>query len=162
MSRRKGRILAFQALYSWDVSKASLEDLLTFSWLQKDSEIISANQKSEEEALESETSENIKNSEASKEAKLFASLVISGTIEHILEIDEKIKTYLSASWSMERINKVSLAVLRSSIYELVYQKDSEPKIVIDEAINIAKRYGSDDSYKFINAVLDKIAKNELS
>lgn len=157
MSRRKGRILAFQALYSWDVSKASLEDLLTFSWLQKDSEIISANQKSgQEENEKSEISEN------SKEEQMFASFIISGTIEHISEIDEKIKSHLSASWSMERINRVSLAVLRTSIYELVYQKQSEPKIVIDEAINIAKNYGSDDSYKFINAVLDKIVKNEIS
>ena len=156
MSRRKGRILAFQALYSWDVSKASMEDLLTFSWLQKDSEIISANQNSKQEEKESlEISDN-------SEDKTFASLIISGTIEHIAEIDERIKSHLSPSWSMERINKVTLAVLRTSIYELIYQKSVEPKIVIDEAKNISKNYGSDDSYKFINAVLDKIVKNERS
>lgn len=156
MSRRKGRILAFQALYSWDVSKASMEDLLTFSWLQKDSEIISANLNSKQE--ETESTEISTNSED----KTFASLIISGTIEHISEIDEKIKSHLSPTWSMERINKVTLAVLRTSIYELVYQNSVEPKIVIDEAINISKNYGSDESYKFINAVLDKIVKNELS
>lgn len=156
MSRRKGRILAFQALYSWDVSKASMEDLLTFSWLQKDSEIISANQNSKQEEKDSlDISDN-------SEEKTFASLIISGTIEHIAEIDDKIKAHLSPTWSMERINKVTLAVLRTSIYELVYQKSVEPKIVIDEAINISKNYGSDDSYKFINAVLDKIVKNERS
>lgn len=147
MSRRKGRILAFQALYSWDVSKSSLDDILTFSWLQKDSEI-------EAGAEPEEPSDN------AKDERTFASFIISGTISHIDEIDKVITEHLSANWSFERINKVALAILRTSAYELLYQKDISPKIVIDEAVNIAKNYGTDDSYKFINAILDKIGKNE--
>ena len=76
------------------------------------------------------------------------------------EIDELIKKHLSASWTLERINKVSLAIMRTSIYEMKYQAGSEPKIVIDEAVNIAREFGLEDSYKFINAVLDKIGKEE--
>ena len=60
---------------------------------------------------------------------------------------------------MERVNKVSLAILRTSIYEMLYQQGSEAKIVIDEAVNITKDYGPEDSYKFVNAVLDKIRKD---
>lgn len=100
--------------------------------------------------------------EAFRDKKTFSSLIIAGTIEHLNEIDEMIKKHLAANWSLERINKVALAILRTSTYEIVFQKDIEPKIVIDEAINIAKDYGSDDSYKFINAVLDKIGKDEES
>ena len=137
MSRRKGRIIAFQALYSWDVSKSSLEDLLTFSWLENNSE-----------------------TESAKEERTFASLIISGTISHIDEIDKRIESHLSASWSMDRISRVALAILRTSVYEIVFQNGAEPRIVIDEAVNIAKDYDSDDSYKFINAVLDKIGKDE--
>ena len=133
MSRRKGRILAFQALYSWDVGQSPLEDILKFSWL-------------------SET--------APVEETAFASLIISGTVEHVAEIDKLIKKHLSASWTLERINKVSLAIMRTSIYEMKYQAGSEPKIVIDEAVNIAREFGLEDSYKFINAVLDKIGKEE--
>ena len=133
MSRRKGRILAFQALYSWDVGQSPLEDILKFSWL-------------------SET--------APVEETAFASLIISGTVEHVAEIDELIKKHLSASWTLERINKVSLAIMRTSIYEMKYQAGSEPKIVIDEAVNIAREFGLEDSYKFINAVLDKIGKEK--
>lgn len=144
MSRRKGRILAFQALYSWDVSKTPLEDLLTFSWIGKDSE-----NQTDEQPLTS----------TAKDEQLFAGLIISGTIQNIDQIDELIKSHLSASWSFERINKVTLAILRTGIYELKYQKESQPKIVIDEAVNIAKDFGTDDSYKFINAVLDKIGKD---
>ena len=133
MSRRKSRIIAFQALYSWNVSRVPTEELLTFSWLKKDSEFTPTE-------LEEQT---------------FASFIISGTIDHLDEIDNLISSHLSSSWTMERINKVSLAILRTSTYEIKFQAGSNPKIVIDEAVNIAKEYGSDDSYKFINAILDK-------
>ena len=61
---------------------------------------------------------------------------------------------------MDRISRVSLAILRTSVYEILFQNGSEPRIVIDEAVNISKDYDTDDSYKFINAVLDKIGKDE--
>ena len=143
MSRRKGRILAFQGVYSWDVSKSSVEDILKFSWLQKDSDSEEKEQPLAPEPLEERT---------------FASLIITGTIEHVAEIDELIKNHLSENWTLERINKVSLAILRTSIFEMKFQNGSQPKIVIDEAVNIAREYGLEDSYKFINAVLDKIGK----
>lgn len=143
MSRRKGRILAFQALYSWDVTKPSLDELLTFSWLKK-------NDDAEEELVASQ-----------KEERTFASLIISGTIEHIDEIDSLIESHLSENWSKERLNKVTLAILRTSLYQIKFQPDANIGIIIDEAVNIAKEYGADDSYKFINAVLDKIGKDEV-
>lgn len=148
MSRRKSRILAFQGLFSWDASKSPLEDILSFSWLQKDTV-------SEEDSTAVETI-----SETAQEERTFASFIISGTIDHIDEIDKKIESHLSASWSLDRINKVTLAILRTSVYEILFQKDIDKKIVIDEAVNIARDYGTDDSYKFINAVLDKIGKDE--
>ena len=149
MSRRNGRVIAFQALYSWDVTKASLDDLLTFSWLQKDAEVEGASQEAPVEL-----------SETSKEERTFASLIIAGTISHIDEIDKLIENHLSSSWSMDRISRVALAILRTSVYELLFQNGAEAKIVIDEAVNIAKDFDTDDSYKFINAVLDKIGKDE--
>jgi len=142
VSRRRGRILAFQALYSWEVTKTPLEDLLTFSWVN--------NQDAEKDTEET--------SEKNEDDKTFATLLIAGTVEHIDEIDKLIETHLSATWSKERLNKIALAVLRVSAYEIVFQNDSNISIVIDEAISIAKKYGAEDSYKFINAVLDKIGK----
>ena len=68
MSRRKGRILAFQGLYSWDVSQSPLEDVLKFSWLQ---------------------------SEKEDEEQVFAAMIISGTVEHIKEIDALITKHIS-------------------------------------------------------------------
>ncbi len=149
MSRHNSRVLAFQALYSWDVSQSSLEDLLTFSWVQK--EVVADN--NEESAETTETPVQL-----DEEERVFAGLVISGTIEHIAEIDELIKTHLSDKWTLERINKVTLAIIRTSIYEIKYMTGSTQNIVIDEAVTIAKKYGADDAYKFINAILDKISK----
>lgn len=130
MSRRKGRVLAFQGLYSWDVGKNPLEEILSFTWSEAKDE----------------------------EAEAFAGLVISGTVEHIEEIDAKIESHLSASWTMERVNKVTLAIMRMSVYELMCQPACDKKIVIDEAVEIAKKYGEDGSFKFINAVLDNVSK----
>ncbi len=152
MSRRNGRVIAFQAVYSWDVTKASLDDLLTFSWLQKDTEF--------DGSLPEQPEPQIELSDTSKEERTFASLIIAGTISHIDEIDKLIESHLSSSWSMERISRVALAILRTSVYEILFQNGAEPKIVIDEAVNIAKDFDTDDSYKFINAVLDKIGKDE--
>lgn len=149
MSRRNGRVIAFQALYSWDVTKSSLDDLLSFSWLQKDAEIEAEPQQP-----------GVELSETAKEERTFASLIIAGTISHIDEIDKLIENHLSASWSMDRISRVALAILRTSVYEILFQNGAETKIVIDEAVNIAKDFDTDDSYKFINAVLDKIGKDE--
>lgn len=132
MSRRNGRVLAFQGLYSWEVSKNPIDEILSFDWAENPEDT---------------------------ESTTFASYIISGAIDHMEEIDAKISEFLNTSWTIERINKVSLSILRSSTYELLFQSDTEPKIVIDEAVEIAKKYGEDGSFKFINAVLDKISKS---
>ena len=138
MSRRKGRVLAFQTLYSYEVGGIPLEDLLTFSWAS-------------ENGLSVE--------DANKEEYVFARLLVAGTVEHLSEIDENIKKHLAANWDFDRVNKVSLSVLRMSVYSLLYQKDVGASVVIDEAIQIAKEFGAYDSFRFINAVLDKIGKD---
>lgn len=137
--RRNGRILAFQALYSWEVGGVNIEDLLSFSWND-----------------DSFPSNEIKKDEVEC---TFARLLVTGTIENISKIDEMIKSKLSEKWTIDRINKVALTVLRLSIYEMVFQKNTDSVIIIDEAIEISKDFGAEDSYKFINAVLDNIRKD---
>lgn len=144
MSRRNGRILAVQALYSYDLGKIPLEELLEFEWTK------------ESAVDETESSEDV--TLAQKEARDYARIVISGTVEHLAEIDAQIKSHLTGKWDFDRVNKVSVAILRMSVYSLMYQKDVSPSIVIDEAVSISKDFGTDDSYKFINAILDNIRK----
>ncbi len=135
MSRRKSRIIAFQGLYSLEVGKIPLDDVLALSWVNK----------ADVESFDSEEG-------------AFARLLIAGTVEHLSEIDELIKKNLT-TWDFDRVNKVSLSVLRMSIFSLLYQKDILPSIVIDEAINISREFGPDDSFKFVNALLDNIRKS---
>ena len=137
-SRRKGRILAFQALYSWDTrytqtGKVSIpEDLLDFSWA--DDNLVS-----------------------DEELTSFSRLLVTGTIENINSVDKTIEKHLE-HWELTRLNRVDLAVLRMSTYTLMFQTDMHPSIVIDEAIDISKEFGTDDSYRFVNGVLDSIRK----
>jgi len=134
MARRKGRILALQALYFWESNRVPVEDLVSFAWLED---------------------EKLKNLDESMAA--FSRLLISGTIENIDEIDSIIKKHLD-NWDISRLSRVDLAVLRISVYTFIYQNDIHPSVVIDEAIGLCMEYGTDDSYKFINGVLDSIRK----
>jgi len=135
-SRRKARILAFQALYAWDSSGGKAEGLLDFGWLEED-----------------------KRASLDEEVASFARLIIAGTLESIEKVDSSIRSHLQ-NWSFERLKRVDLAVLRIGAYSLLFQRDIPAQITIDEAIEIAKEYGSEDSYRFINGVLDGIWKTE--
>jgi len=121
-------------MFSWEASHANMQDLVSFSWLDTE----------KRDALDEGTA-------------TFARLLIAGTIENIEAIDTLIKGHLK-NWNFDRLNRVDLAIMRMSVYSLKYQQDIPPSIVIDEAIDIAKEYGTDDSYRFINGVLDAIKK----
>jgi len=133
-SRRKARILAFQALYFWEASRAPLEELISFAWLEES-----------------------KLKKLDQSLSFFAKAIIAGAVENITEIDSLIQKHLE-NWDISRLNRVDLAILRMSAYTLMYQSDIPPSIVIDEAIGICREFGADDSYKFVNGVLDSIRK----
>jgi N utilization substance protein B len=133
-SRRKARILAFQALYFWESNRVPVEELTGFAWL-------------EEKKLES----------LDEGMAAFSRALIAGAIENIGAIDSMIKSHLE-NWDISRLNRVDLAVLRISVYTLMFQNEIPPSIVIDEAIGICREFGTDDSYKFINGVLDSIKR----
>ena len=142
-SRRKGRILAFQALYSWDTRYSQTGDtsipegLLDFSWALND------------------TSQN----ETFLDEKMtaFSRFLVQGTIENILVIDNTIQNHLQ-NWEHKRLNRVDLAILRMSVYTLMFQDEIPPSVVIDEAVEISREFGADDSYRFVNGVLDSVRK----
>jgi len=72
-------------------------------------------------------------------------------------VDKSIKDHLK-NWDFDRIGRVDLAILRISTFGLLFLSDVPPKVTIDEAIDIAKKFGSTESYRFINGVLDGINK----
>ncbi len=131
--RRKGRVIAFQTVFSWDANKSSLEELLKFQWLDSD------DYKKSQNALD------------------FARLLAAGTVENIDIVDSTINENL-VNWKFSRLSRVDLAILRISVYSLLFRDEIPRKVTIDEAVDIAKSYGSDESYKFVNGVLDSIKK----
>lgn len=135
-SRRKGRILAFQTLFSKDFNNNSLEELVNFNWL-------------DEEKLKNYDNDTLN----------FAKLLIAGTLENQDKIDIAIKNQLR-NWDFNRIIKVELAILRLSVYSLLFQKEIPATVTINEAIDIAKDYGSDEAFRFINGILDGINKSK--
>ena len=134
-SRRRSRILAVQALYSWEISNQPSEELIDFPW----------------------TDEEKKGEDLDEATSTFAKLLILGTLENIEEIDSVIQKRLE-NWDFRRLAKVDLAILRMSVFCLLFQKDIPASVVIDEAVDISKDFGSEDSYRFINGVLDGIRK----
>lgn len=165
MSRRISRILAFQALYSWDVAGVDLNDLISFSWLERDvfdaSEVGEDSSEEVKYCLQEKQMSQFEKLVPAKKQEVFdyARILVKGTVENIQQIDEIIKKHLSSRWSIERLNKVALAVVRMSVYSLLYQKEVDPKITIDEAVEIVKDYGEDETHKFTNAILDSIRKD---
>lgn len=127
--RRHGRELAVQALYQIEVTEdASARSLALF----------------------------LSYFEGGAEAKEFARRLIAGVLEHREEIDRRVEQAVE-NWKLDRIAKVDLVILRLATYELLFCPDIPLNVCLDEAIEIAKRFGSADSSTFINGVLDKIA-----
>jgi N utilization substance protein B len=84
---------------------------------------------------------------------------ISVIKENLEEIDNQIKSNLEG-WSIYRLAKVDLAVLRIAIYEILYRNDIPLEVSINEAIETVKKYSSDESFKFINGVLGGFVRNK--
>jgi transcription antitermination protein NusB len=91
------------------------------------------------------------------EAGEFARRLVTGTLEHLEEIDGAIQR-TAEHWDMKRMAAVDRNILRFAVYEILYVKDIPPAVTINEALEIAKKYSSLESASFINGLLDKIAK----
>jgi N utilization substance protein B len=89
----------------------------------------------------------------------FLTRLVLGVLEHCRELDRLIEQHLE-NWRLDRINVIDRNILRMALFELLYCEDIPPKVTINEAIDLGKRYGSEDSGSFINGILDRI-QNEV-
>ena len=129
-TRRRARELALQLLYQHELTREPVERIKT--------------------SFEDWQS-------ASEAARRFAAELADGTLAHLEEIDEALRRQ-TANWRLERLAAVDKNILRLAMYELLYDRDTPPAVVLDEAIEIAKRYGAEDSARFVNGVLDGFLK----
>ena len=93
------------------------------------------------------------------DAKEYIIDAIKGIEKHKEEIDELIRKNLKADWSLERISKIDFSILKLAIYEIKY-KELPFKVAINEALEIAKKYGESSSKNFINGILASIVKEQ--
>lgn len=129
-ARRKARELAVQMLYQYDLSGNKPDMIVeTFEDLQK----------------------------SKPNTREFAVKIFRGTVDHIADIDVMIQAQAD-NWRLSRMAVVDRNIIRLSVYEFLHESDTPKLVVIDEAIEIAKKFGNDKSPQFINGILDGILK----
>jgi transcription antitermination protein NusB len=129
-ARRKARELALQMLFQHDMSgNQAAEIIATFEELQK----------------------------SKPNTREFATKIFQGTIGNLEKIDDMIQNQ-AENWRLSRMAAVDRNIIRMSVYEFLHETDTPKLVVIDEAIEIAKKYGTQKSSQFINGILDGILK----
>lgn len=129
-ARRKSRELALQMLFQHDMSGNDPESIiLTFDDLQK----------------------------VKPPVRSFAVRIFEGTVRHLEEIDQMI-VQQADNWRLSRMAVVDRNIIRMSVYEFMHESDTPKLVIIDEAIEIAKKFGTQKSGQFINGILDGILK----
>jgi len=126
--RRKAREIALQVLYSLNFVNIDEQDALDLFW---------------------------GNFVAPKTAKEFAAFLVRGTCQHKEELD-KLIAGCSDNWSLDRMSRVDINILRLAVFEFLYCDDIPPKVTMNEAVDLGKTFGSENSGSFINGILDAL------
>jgi N utilization substance protein B len=127
--RRKARHLALQAVYQWQLAKDNVADIV----------------------------EQFKLEQPTKGVDMpYFELLLTGVATNVTNLDATFSPFLSRK--LDDLDQIDKGVLRLACYELTYCKDVPYKVVINEAIELAKSFATDDSHKFVNGVLDKVVK----
>jgi len=92
-----------------------------------------------------------------EDIKAFAEAIVKGTYKHLAGIDELIRR-CAKNWSLDRMAVVDRNVLRMAVYEILYRMEIPTSVTINEAIEIAKKFGTDESGAFVNGILDRVAR----
>ena len=126
-SRRYGRELALQALYGTEVGRRPPDEVLT---------------------------ETLSRTDAS-ESRAFVRDLVFGTLEHADDADRIIAPLLEG-WTLDRLATIDRIVLRMAVFELQQHKDTPPAVVINEAVELAKKFSTEDSGRYVNGVLARV------
>ncbi len=131
--RTQAREIALQILYQHEMNPVPVRELLDSYWQN--------------------------NEPAQEEVRLYAESLVLGTLEQLKEIDT-ILAKAAENWDLGRMAVIDRNILRFGTYELLFVEEIPPKVAINEAVNIAKRFSQEESGKFVNGILDKINHSE--
>jgi N utilization substance protein B len=133
--RHRAREAALQMLYQWEVGRVSAGEAIATYWPSRDEQ-----------------------DELSEELRTFANALMRGTIERVTEIDAMLAAR-ATNWRVERMPVIDRLVLRLAVFELLSETDTPAKVVINEAIELARTYSGDEAVAFVNGVLDGVRKD---
>ena len=122
------------ALYQMDITQEASQEALTLFW---------------------------ENHKADTEVRGFATGLVAGAIQNSKRIDEVISRYAD-NWEIHRMAAVDRNILRLATYELLFVEEIPPKVSINEAVDLAKKFGDVESSRFVNGILDRISKTETT
>lgn len=134
--RTQAREYALKILYQIDITGESFEDVLTNFW------------------------QDLSEKRPDSQLRDFVNVLVSGVAKDLNTIDKQI-TSLAKNWQMHRMAVIDRNILRLAAFELLYLADIPRKVSINEAIELAKKFGDKDSGKFVNGILDKIEKTNM-
>ncbi|EGL16715.1 MULTISPECIES: transcription antitermination factor NusB [unclassified Paenibacillus] len=140
MRRRVAREIALQSLYQIDMNGVSAAEAVNVAVHE---------------------AENDNEAQVDHKEKIMPEYIrelVDGTLSNRERIDQLLAGYLKG-WKMDRLSRVDREVLRLAAFEMLFQEDVPPKVVVNEAIDLAKHFGTDDSGKFVNGVLGKMIKD---
>jgi len=146
--RTRSREFALQVLYQIDINQGVLAEVLEDFWKDRSDLDLTDQEKID-----------IEHDKKDIEVRAYAESLVRGALGKIAEIDTIIERF-AENWEIHRMAYVDRNILRLSTFEMCYIDDIPVKVAINEAVELAKRYGEPDSSKFVNGILDKIAKNE--
>jgi len=132
--RHRGRQAALQMLYQWEVGRVPIDDVCDRFWV--------------EAPLEEQVEE---------EVRAFATSLAAGVVSHVSEIDPLI-TDAADHWRIERMHVMDRLILRLAVYEFLFETETPGKVIINEALELARTFSADDSIRFINGILDAIRR----
>lgn len=145
-SRRQGRELAIKILFSLFEDQSSLDQVLETFW---------ANFRFNNDIL-GDPMDDVE-LPVKQDVRLFAEELVRGVAIHREQLDQIIDEF-STNWSLERMSRVDLAILRMGAFELLFQPQTPTNVVINEAVEVGKRYGTQETPSFVNGLLDKVSR----
>jgi len=146
-SRHRAREAALQMLYQWEVGRVSAHEAVRTYWPGRDAP----------PSEDDEHADAVHEVVVDEIGRTFANALVGGTIARVAETDQLIATHLK-NWRIERVAVIDRLVMRMAIYELLTEPDTPAKVIINEALELARTFSGEEPVPLINGVLDAVRK----
>ena len=146
-ARHRAREAALQMLYQWEVGRVSAHEAVRTYWPGRDAPPSEAD----------EHADAVPEAVVDELGRTFANALVGGTIARVTETDQLIAAHLK-NWRIERVAVIDRLVMRMAIYELLTEQETPAKVIINEAIELVRRFSGEEPVPLINGVLDAVRK----